>query len=266
MSMPRFPTPAAFFGDRRTRVIVVGAGGTGSMLLDGLARLDAALRVQGHAGMDVTVYDHDTFSPANFGRQRCSQADAGFNKSVLMVMRLNAFYGLDWTAVPEQYEPTGHYINADLVVGCVDRGLFRHTLGASFADKPSDTLYLDAGNGASTAQVILGHLGNPREGQRLPNVYDLYGDELLAGDESDLPSCSLAEALLRQRWSINPLVADVAMSLLDQLFQRGGLDQHGALINLDPIQVSPIMIDPVVWSSFGYTTSLDAKPRARAHA
>jgi len=251
MSHPRFPSPVAFLGDRRIRVIVVGAGGTGSMLLDGLARLDCALRAQGHSGMNVIVYDDDTVSESNIGRQRFCRVDIGFSKAILMQHRLNAFYGLDWEARPERYDPKRERDLPDLLIGCVDRGDFRHALGAARARDNTDCLWCDTGNGADSGQVIIGHLGNPRRGQRLPNVYDFFGSELLAGDKDNAPSCSLAEALTRQRWSINPMVATVATSLLDKLFHRGGLDDHGALIRLDPLSVSPLAIDPAVWSSFG---------------
>jgi len=251
MNQHKFITPAAFLGDRRVRVTVIGAGGNGSMLLDGLARLDCALRAQGHPGMDTTIYDAALVRPANLGRQRFARADLGHPKAVLMQHRLNAFYDLDWKVKPENYDPRQGSGGTDLLIGCVDRGDFRHALATRWAGKRSDTLYLDTGNGAESGQVILGHLGVPSSQDRLPNVYDFFGDELLAGDDDDQPSCSLAEALTRQRWSINPLVASVAMSILDKLFHRGGLDEHGAFISLDPMSVSPIAIDPAVWASFG---------------
>jgi len=259
VSQLRFPTPPAFLGDRRVRVTVVGAGGNGSMLLDGLARLDCALRAQGHPGMDTTIFDAAVVRHANVGRQRFCKADIGYSKAILMQHRLNAFYDLDWEVRPENYDPKIPNGNPDLLIGCVDRGDFRHALGSRWAGKRCDTLWLDTGNGSESGQVLLGHLGIPSSEQRLPNVYDFFGAELLAGDNDDQPSCSLAEALTRQRWAINPMVATVAMTLLDKLFHRGGLDEHGALIRLDPLSVAPIAIDPTVWASFGISPARAAR-------
>lgn len=259
MTLPAFPTPAGFHGGRKVRVRVVGAGGNGSMLLDALARLDCAIRAQGHPGMETEVYDADTVSISNVGRQRFTARDVGFNKAVLMVHRLNAFYGLDWNAVPKFMDPRENVRSLDLIVGCVDRGSFRHALGKANAGKHSETLYLDTGNGDSTGQVVLGHLGKPQAGLRLPNVYDLFGTQLLDGDEDDQPSCSLAEALTRQRWSMNPLIATVAASLLDKLFHKGGLDEHGALIRLDRLSVTPMLVDEAIWSTYGYNAAKAAK-------
>ena len=41
----------------RVSIALAGAGGIGSQMLSGLARLDAAIRALGHPGLDVTVYD-----------------------------------------------------------------------------------------------------------------------------------------------------------------------------------------------------------------
>jgi len=252
MSLPRFPSPPAFLGDRPIEVVVVGAGGTGSMLLSGLGRLDCALRAQNHPGMQVTVYDPDTVSPSNVGRQNFATADIGYKKAVLMVHRINGFYGLDWKAMPVRYDkPT---TDLDLLIGCVDSGLFRYKLGKACAGRHMRCLWLDTGNGAETAQIVCGHLGKT-SGLRLPNVYDLFGDQLLAGDHDDQPSCSLAEALSRQRWSVNPLVAVTALTILDNLVHRGGLDDHGALLRLTPLTVTALSIDPAVWSMMGYDTA-----------
>ncbi|MEY2161331.1 PRTRC system ThiF family protein [Rhodanobacter sp. FW106-PBR-LB-2-11] len=255
MTTPRFVIPETFIADRPIRVTVVGAGGTGSLFLSELGRLDAALRVQGHHGMDVTVFDPDTFSPANFGRQMTTQGDAGFNKAIMVVGRVNNFFGLDWRAVPEALDPVRRGIGADLIVGCVDSGKFRYQLGQSCRGVRTDALWCDFGNGSDRGQIVLGHLGTPSRGQRLPNVYDLYGQELLAGDDDDLPSCSLAEALTRQKWAINQNMATAGATLLSTLLFDGGLDAHGALVRLNPLTVSPLMIDPAVWATFGYTAT-----------
>ena len=50
-------------------VFVIGAGGTGSQVVTNLACMDMALRSLGHAGLHVTVFDPDTVTEANIGRQ-----------------------------------------------------------------------------------------------------------------------------------------------------------------------------------------------------
>ncbi|THD10108.1 PRTRC system ThiF family protein [Metallibacterium scheffleri] len=252
MSSPFFITPQNFASDRKVRVVVAGAGGNGSQLLDGLGRLDRAIRAQLGAGLEVTVFDPDTVSEANLGRQRFGVHDIGFNKAILMVHRINGFYDLDWQAAPRAFNPSTH-ASFDLLIGCVDSGQFRHALGKFWRSRLSDSLWLDLGNGADSGQVVLGHIGKAgsRSDLRLPNVYDLYGDQLLAGDHDDMPSCSLAEALQRQRWSVNPITVSAALSLLDGLFLRGGLQHHGALVRIDPLSIVPLLVDPEQWGAMG---------------
>ena len=67
-------------------IVVAGAGGTGSQIVTGLARLDRALRALGHpAGLAVQVWDPDRVSEANVGRQLFFDSDVGqYNCDVLV--------------------------------------------------------------------------------------------------------------------------------------------------------------------------------------
>jgi molybdopterin/thiamine biosynthesis adenylyltransferase len=56
--------------ERKVRVLVVGCGGTGSVIAGGLPYLDLSMRAQGHPyGLGVTVMDGDTISSVNSVRQ-----------------------------------------------------------------------------------------------------------------------------------------------------------------------------------------------------
>ena len=58
-------------------VFVIGAGGTGSQVATGLARMSVALQALGHPGLHVTVFDPDTVTEANIGRQLFSGSELG---------------------------------------------------------------------------------------------------------------------------------------------------------------------------------------------
>ena len=81
-------------------VFVIGAGGTGSQVITNLARMSMALQALGHPGLHVTVFDPDTVSQANIGRQLFSETELGLNKAVSLVTRINCFFGYAWTAEP----------------------------------------------------------------------------------------------------------------------------------------------------------------------
>ncbi len=251
--------------------VVVGCGGNGAQMLTKLARLDYALRACGHpGGIHVSAFDPDFVSPANIGRQTFSPSDVGQNKAVLLISRINAFYGLDWRARREAFcEETfgGEYqFPRHLLVTCVDTAKTRrelHRLLNEAATKPA--YWLDLGNNKSDGQVILGQpkgsipmtsirsggkiKGLPLsareaiEAHRLPVVTEVF-PELLDSKykETDAPSCSVADALAKQSLFTNDHIVSWAAELLDQLLRSGQIAYHGAFINLETGRVNPLSV------------------------
>ena len=81
---------------REVRVLVVGCGGNGTAVAAGLPYLHQAMLVAGHpGGLRVTLMDGDIISPANCVRQPFTSAEIGLAKAVVMVSRLNLFWGLN---------------------------------------------------------------------------------------------------------------------------------------------------------------------------
>jgi PRTRC genetic system ThiF family protein len=81
--------------ERQVRVMVVGCGGTGSAVVAGLPYLHQSLVARGHpGGLHVTVVDGDTISPTNCIRQPFARSEIGLNKAIVLVNRLNLFWGL----------------------------------------------------------------------------------------------------------------------------------------------------------------------------
>jgi len=104
-------------------VLVVGAGGNGSAIFLHLPYLHQALRVWGHAGLNVTIVDGDEVSETNCVRQPFALADVGLNKAVVLANRVNLFWGLRWRAVPEQFCRNFldyHNDQTHLLISCVD--------------------------------------------------------------------------------------------------------------------------------------------------
>ncbi len=106
---------------RAVRVLVIGCGGSGSAIASGLPYLHQAMLVASHpGGLHVTIMDGDIISPANCVRQPFCSSEIGLSKAVVMVSRLNLFWGLNWTAVAEHLASKTDITNFDLVIGCVD--------------------------------------------------------------------------------------------------------------------------------------------------
>lgn len=225
------------------RVALVGAGGTGSQLLGGLARLHVAMRSLGHPrGLEVGVWDGDNVSAANIGRQMFSRGDIGRNKAVVLVNRINAFFGLDWEARPERYGATG-YLVPHIIITCVDTASARREIAKAYSSSRYQSqapMWLDCGNSQKSGQVMLGGFssaqGLPQMRQLLPEIFD----ESIP--EDNRPSCSLAEALASQDLFINQAIATWGLQLLWTLIREGELSVCGYWINLEEGRVAPVPV------------------------
>jgi len=149
---------------RRVRVLVVGCGGNGSAIAGGLPYLHQALVACGHpGGLYVTLMDGDLVSTVNCLRQPFSDSEVGLYKAVVLVNRLNLFWGLDWEAVPEHLTAGKRIDRADLVIGCVDTRAARRVIADAVTGRDKSVGYwLDLGNNADSGQFILGEPWNWR--------------------------------------------------------------------------------------------------------
>ena len=100
----RASSPVRSLGRPACRVLVVGAGGTGSAIVMGLPYLHQAMRAWGHGyGLEVTLMDGDTVSETNCARQPFSWSDVGQNKATVLINRINLFWGTKWSAQPSVF-------------------------------------------------------------------------------------------------------------------------------------------------------------------
>jgi PRTRC genetic system ThiF family protein len=163
---------------RRVRVLVVGCGGTGSAIAAGLPYLHQALTANGHpAGLHVTLMDGETISPTNCVRQPFARSEIGLYKAVVLVNRLNVFWGLDWQAIPINLEKGVRIDEAHIVIGCVDTRAARALIRNGTSDCSSVDYWLDVGNNADSGQFVLGeplNETNRRSRLRLRTVAELY--------------------------------------------------------------------------------------------
>ena len=190
---------------RTVKVAVVGCGGTGSAVVGGLPHLHQALLAYGHpSGLSVTVMDGDRISATNCVRQPFSTSEIGLFKCVVLINRLNLFWGLDWEAVPQNVTAEHDLRNDfDLVIGCVDSRAARARIHEKVTSNWCGIPYwLDVGNNADTGQFVLGqplNRVNKHKADRLRAVSELFPEIIdPALDDDSQPSCSAADALERQ--------------------------------------------------------------------
>jgi len=242
---------------------LIGAGGTGGQVLTALARMNHALIALNHPGLMVSVFDDDTVTRANLGRQLFTTAELGLPKAVALINRINRFFGTNWKAVTEKYDKRYSLNNmeasASITIACVDTVRARQDIAHILKmlhktmnnSRSQPMYYMDFGNSRDTGQVILstaGKLAQPlskqyRTVEALPMVTDEFG-ELLSASETghNTPSCSLAEALTKQDLFINSALANVGASLLWQLFREGIIFNRGFFLNLKAFKTQPLKV------------------------
>jgi len=250
--------PSDLLGQKPVRVLVVGAGGTGSAIVMGLPYLDQAMRVWGRpSGIEVVMMDADTVSETNCVRQPFSISDIGQNKATVLINRINLFWGTRWRAESSNFdERTFDRIQdapVDLLIGCVDTRAARSIIARALTRARNRTAYwLDLGNNAASGQFVLGqplNARNRRKSGRLRTVSELFPEIIDAAvGEDPLPSCSAVEALDRQEPFINQTLASSALAMLARLFRYGRLMRHGGFFNAQSGLMSPLPVDPQLWS------------------
>jgi PRTRC genetic system ThiF family protein len=249
--------PSGLLSRRPVRILVVGAGGTGSAIVMGLPYLHQAIRAWGHPyGLEVTLMDGDLVSETNCVRQPFSWSDVGQNKATVLINRINLFWGAKWNAQPVCFDEATLRSNddhsPDFLIGCVDTRAARSVIERSVMKRSSYVSYwLDLGNNASSGQFVLGQPLNGRNRQkaeRLRCISELYSEIADAAvGEDPLPSCSAIEALERQEPFINQTLAASALAMLARLFRYGRLIHHGGFFNAGTGQMTALPVDPDLW-------------------
>ncbi len=169
--------PSIVASRRPIDITLIGAGGTGSQIVSGLARMNQALKALGSSGLHVRVFDGDSVNQSNVGRQLFSPSDIGKNKAVVLLTRLNMFFGTSWEA--HSYNASkGLRLPGGIVISAVDDVDTRYLI-RDIGKNSGAVYWVDTGNTTSTGQVVLGTLNKvaqPKKScpEHLPHVLDLY--------------------------------------------------------------------------------------------
>jgi PRTRC genetic system ThiF family protein len=238
-------------------VTLIGCGGSGSLMLSRLARLDYALRNCGKAGLDVMVFDNDIVESHNVGRQMFSIPDVGENKAVISCTKINRNFGTAYKAIDGLFD---FKTKSNIFITAVDNANFRIKFDAYFKSLEIDnkkefsaknTFYwMDLGNAKNIGQCVLGsntiHQGNNSDViAKLPTIIDRFPN-LLEQDTEEIQGTgcsSFAEKLNEQNLFMNDSLTAMASHLLWELFSVGYLDKAGFFMNLENLKTNPILLN-----------------------
>lgn len=211
---------------RFERIVLIGTGGTGSYLAQGLAKLVAGYGLS----LDVMLVDPDTIEEKNCSRQNFHPCEIGQPKAEALAFRLNQLYGTSFGAVKALGGP---YIGSStdktrLVITCVDNITSRKELKHCGP-------WLDLGNGLDNGQAIYGcsiMVGDssaeicnwdktPHVG-RLPSPYLVAAMGNLKDKKKKAPSCA-DTPFAEQGIFANEWAAAAGLCILHQLLIKGEL-------------------------------------------
>lgn len=226
-----------FSKDRPVKIVQLGAGGTGGHIAPHLYRLLYSLE----RPVRYIICDGDVVEEKNLVRQNFTPADLGENKAQVIAERYSSVFGMETEYVPtfieteerlrdlltpQQWCIGNHYppkIIHEMVIllGAVDNNKSRQLCHRVFEQK-RNLIYIDAGNGEHTGQVVCGVRQNGRTLYK--PVCSLYPD--LLEDEDKFPSelsCAERAVSAPQSVTANLTAATAVVSFLYDLLIAGDL-------------------------------------------
>jgi len=212
------------------RLVLVGTGGTGSYLAQGLAKMVAGYRLD----IEVILVDPDVVEEKNCARQNFMAYEIGQPKAEALAFRLNQQYGIGFGAVSAKGEEflwnpgySGIRHSPRLIITCVDTVEARkHYKGAG--------PWLDLGNGQEAGQALYGTTEDKKkikaelEGwETTPHVGALPSPYLVANmarrrTRKRQPSCA-DTPFAEQGVFANEWAAAAGLAILRQLLIKGQL-------------------------------------------
>ncbi|ORE47779.1 hypothetical protein BKN49_06160 [Pseudomonas aeruginosa] len=229
-----FKQPGSWLG-RAIDVVVIGAGGNGSEVVDALATFHHALICLGRSGgLNLTIIDDAKVRESNLVRQRFWPSDLGQHKAVALANRFNLALGLSWKGLPFRFpdERVKDAIeNADLVITAVDLPSVRSAVADLDWRLQNEAMWLDLGNGHRHGQAVFGAL-NKRYRNRYPCVVDLF-PEIREMPDDDTKSCSAAESLKTQDCLVNRTITTAGLGVIWEVLRYGSTGKNLIVVDLE---------------------------------
>lgn len=238
------------------KIVVVGCGGTGGFVAEGLCRL------LGNSDLDLLLVDHDRVEPHNLRRQNFFAGDVGKFKSQALAERLARQYGrpVGYSVYPynrdliNEASRLGVMVVRDIIIGCVDNPAARREIASTMS---WGDWWLDAGNGHQSGQVLI---GNTSLVEGLAGSFEETGQTVnhLPVPSLQLPSllqqptrpvtrqqdCAEAVADEEQSPTINQTMATLVLEFMYRLL-TGKLSWMGAYVDMEVGTLTTVPAEPV---------------------
>ena len=239
-------------------ITVVGCGGTGGFVAEGLCRL--------FTGREATIVlvDHDRVEPHNLLRQSFYKEDVGRFKSQALADRLARAYGrcVGYSVYPFRGEDAGDqgqsypglsgYGNG-LLIGCADNAAARRAMAECLPGSPNLWL-IDAGNDTNWGQILIGNVADNLswdepafvgETCHLLPAPTVQRPDLLTAVPTTPPDvdCAAALDLSDQDPTINQVMASLALQVVRRMV-AGTCPFMGLYLDMEQGSVNPTYATP----------------------
>jgi PRTRC genetic system ThiF family protein len=231
-------------------VMLVGCGGTGGFLAEGLCRLLPK-------EYRLALVDHDRVEESNLGRQNFYSQDLGRFKAQVLAERLSLNFNREIFYDIKPVEEMSVADRGKLTIGCVDNPKARemlqyagYNIGGRFSYSKIGGWYIDAGNSEHSGQVLIGNcllrelhkpFGKDRC-YRLP-LPQIQQPALLAPQVKKRRNCAEAVRDDEQSPVINQAMAALLLQMVYRLI-NGELDYMAQYIDLEAGTLSTVPAEP----------------------
>lgn len=225
-------------------IVMIGAGGTGGHIAPHLYRLLHAL----FRPSIVVICDGDIVEQKNLVRQNFVACDLRRNKAAVLAERYASAFGMESCYIPEFIESEDVLKKLlqpkekdalVILIGAVDNNRSRQLCNRVFYEA-RDLIYIDAGNGATTGQVVCGVRKSGRT-VRKP-VAGFYRDILDPTDKFPTElSCADAAVSSPQAITANLMAATLALCMLYNILATGELDTRMTTFSTKTVNVRPLL-------------------------
>jgi len=241
-----------FSQSRPVKIVMLGAGGTGGHIAPHLYRLLYAL----DRPVRFIVCDGDVVEQKNLVRQNFTPADLGENKARVLAERYSAVFGMETEYLPSFVETeeqlrqlltpqiwrTGYYDGTQIceqviLLGAVDNNKSRQLCHRVFCHA-KELIYIDAGNGEYTGQVVC---GIRRSGKTYYKpIGDVYPDVLENTDKFPTElSCAEASVSAPQSMAANITAATAVVDMVYNILALGDSSVRQATFSTRTVNVRP---------------------------
>jgi len=240
--------------NKPVKIVMLGAGGTGGHVAPNLYRLLHAI----DRPVKVIICDGDIVEQKNLVRQNFVAADLGRNKAQVLAERYASAFGMEVAYIPEfiederrlaelvkpdRYTPDSRSYRLEdghtILIGAVDNNKSRRLCHQVFK-RADNLIYIDAGNGEFSGQVVC---GIRRKGRTYYKpLGDIYPDVLEATDKypSEL-SCADASVSAPQSIVANITAATAIINYLYNILILGSIGVRSVTFSTKTINLKPII-------------------------